>query len=301
MEVVVNFLDGDPDQPIITGTVYGAHRQPPWPLPADKSKSGIVSSWNANPGNEISFEDAPGCEEIYVRAQKNLRTWVKDSHQHEVLGSQSISVDGSRRTRIGRSDSLNVGGQRDIVVHGSHDASPTANTSTFRVVHGSHTMTVERGWLRQLLQEGGWALDVLEGDASIHVVEGTHSVRVTKGNSNTVIERGDSTLSVAEGSHRVTVHGDAIHEVHTGNFAVYAADQGCLLAAKKSIVLQSGDSSIVLSPEGIEIRGPKLTFVGAQEALLEGDSVTVRGKWTLVAADGQTTIKGAPIHLNPPG
>src|SRR4051812_40393388 len=76
-EVIVDFLEGDPDQPIITGRVYNAHQMPPHKLPGAAVNSGIRSSTVKGQGNnELTFDDTAGKEHVYLRAQYGMSTMV---------------------------------------------------------------------------------------------------------------------------------------------------------------------------------------------------------------------------------
>jgi type VI secretion system secreted protein VgrG len=94
-EVVVTFLDGDPDRPLIVGSVYNPTHMPPFDLPENSTQSGIRtnSSPKESPGgsNEICFEDATGKEEIYIHAQKD-RTAVVENDSCENVGNDRYDV-----------------------------------------------------------------------------------------------------------------------------------------------------------------------------------------------------------------
>jgi type VI secretion system secreted protein VgrG len=125
-EVVVEFLEGDPDRPIVVGCVYNAKSMPPWTLPSERTHTGFKSlSWGGSSGfNELRFDDKAGKEEIYIRAQydKTVRVehdrteWVgNESHLmvqqnlFEKLGADHhIEVTGDRNEKLGGSLSLKV-------------------------------------------------------------------------------------------------------------------------------------------------------------------------------------------------
>jgi type VI secretion system secreted protein VgrG len=98
-EVIVSFLEGDPDQPVITGRVYNAEQMPPYALPANRTQSGIKSrtSVGGTPDNfnELRFEDKRGAEEIYLHAEKNWTIHVKDGEAKTVGSGISTSAGGS--------------------------------------------------------------------------------------------------------------------------------------------------------------------------------------------------------------
>lgn len=94
-EVIVDFLDGDPDQPIITGRVYNAASMPPYKLPDKKTISTIKTQSHKSKGaNEIRFDDATGAEELFLHAQKNMEIRVRND--------QREAVERDRHKKVGR-------------------------------------------------------------------------------------------------------------------------------------------------------------------------------------------------------
>jgi type VI secretion system secreted protein VgrG len=97
--VVVEFLEGDPDCPIITGRVYNAEAMPPYGLPGSATQSGIKSrttkGGTQSNFNELRFEDKLGSEEVYLHAEKNWTIHVKDGESETVGSSISSSAGGS--------------------------------------------------------------------------------------------------------------------------------------------------------------------------------------------------------------
>lgn len=95
-EVLVNFLDGDLNQPIIMGSLYNAANMPPYTLPANKTQSGYKTRSSLNGGadncNEIRFEDKKGSEELLIHAEKTLTTSVEASESHTVGGDRSTTI-----------------------------------------------------------------------------------------------------------------------------------------------------------------------------------------------------------------
>lgn len=107
-EVLVSFLDGDPDQPMIVGSLYNGPN--PQPYPGAKTRTGIKSNSSPDGGgfNEMYFDDAKGREQIHFQAQNSMSTVVK--------GQESHSVGGSRITQIGGADTLHVGQKWELAV-----------------------------------------------------------------------------------------------------------------------------------------------------------------------------------------
>ena len=103
-EVVVDFLEGDPDQPLITGRVYNAEQMPPWELPANATQSGIHtrSSKGGAYGNAntLRFEDKKGAEQVLIHAEKDMSTSVENDQSTSVGHDQSTSVKNSQTTTV---------------------------------------------------------------------------------------------------------------------------------------------------------------------------------------------------------
>ncbi|MEX1828671.1 type VI secretion system Vgr family protein [Luteibacter sp. CQ10] len=111
-EVVVSFLEGDPDRPLIIGSVYNQEHMPPYPLPDERTRSGVVSrSLLGGPGeaNEIRFEDRKGAEELYFHAQRDLRHEAENDHFSTIDRDETEEVKRDRTHDVGRDDTLHVG------------------------------------------------------------------------------------------------------------------------------------------------------------------------------------------------
>lgn len=118
-EVVVSFLEGDPDRPLIIGSVYNADNMPPYSLPDNKTQSGIKSrslSGATDDFNEIRLEDKKGSEELFLHAQKDMREEVENDHfvqiDHDekitIKNDQTEDITGNRTATVGKDDKLDV-------------------------------------------------------------------------------------------------------------------------------------------------------------------------------------------------
>ena len=126
-EVIVDFIGGHPDRPIVIGRVYNAGNMPPWELPGNATQSGFLSrSQDGTPGtaNAFMFEDKPGSEEIWTHAERNMRTEVEADELH--------SVDGNRSHIVGGIETHSVTGTRTTVITG-HDSETFASGSSRKV------------------------------------------------------------------------------------------------------------------------------------------------------------------------
>ncbi len=101
-EVVVSFVNGDPDRPLVTGSVYNATQTVPYALPANSTKSTLKSDSSKGSGgfNEIRFEDKKDSEEIYVHAQKDMNITVENDRVKEVLNDETNTITKNRTTKV---------------------------------------------------------------------------------------------------------------------------------------------------------------------------------------------------------
>jgi type VI secretion system secreted protein VgrG len=132
-EVMVHFLEGDPDRPIITGAVYNASAMPPYALPDNATRSTIKSnsSKGGNGFNEIRFEDKAGSEEFYVHAQKDMNT--------EVINDRSVTVkQGNEKKEVSQ-------GTQTTKIHGDTSLTVDTGNCTVKVSTGSASVTVTQG------------------------------------------------------------------------------------------------------------------------------------------------------------
>jgi type VI secretion system secreted protein VgrG len=122
-EVVVSFLDGNPDRPLIIGSVYNADNMPPYSLPENKTQSGVKSRSNAGGGsddyNEIRFDDQMGSEEVLIHAQKDLRE--ESEHNHDVqVGDEFTLTAGSQIKLVTGLASITMNSSGEVVISGTN-------------------------------------------------------------------------------------------------------------------------------------------------------------------------------------
>ena len=125
-EVIVDFLGGNPDCPIVTGSVYNASTMPPFTLPANASIATLRSKSLATNGgsNELRFKDEDGKEQLFMRAEKDFETYIKHDEltwvggdQHRIVaGNQAIEIDGVHSEQVKGNASQSVGGKLSLTV-----------------------------------------------------------------------------------------------------------------------------------------------------------------------------------------
>jgi type VI secretion system secreted protein VgrG len=161
MEVLVTFLDGDPDRPVVTGCVYNGENHTAYELPREKSQSTIKTRSTPGGGgyNELRFEDHKGSEEVYLRAQKDLNEWVLNDQSTKVDHNQALFVgnnriktikanerniiEKNRNSLVRENDALEVMENLDMVAHGSRGATLQADETLY--LRGDKRVVIECG------------------------------------------------------------------------------------------------------------------------------------------------------------
>lgn len=129
-EVVVDYLEGDPDQPIVTGRTYHASNKPPYKLPENKTRMTIKSQTHKGKGfNELRFEDEAGQEEIFMHAQKDHNTVIENDESHSIGHDRSKSVGNDQSESVGHDKTISVGNDHTESV--GHDARHNVGNDVF--------------------------------------------------------------------------------------------------------------------------------------------------------------------------
>lgn len=168
-EVVVSFLDGDPDRPLVTGCVYNGASAPPYGLPAEQTRSGIKT--NSSPGgqgfNELRFEDKKDAEELYLHAQKDMKTDVL----HDAV--RVVGNDDSRKIKQNQTLELEEGHRSVTLAKGNLSTTLTEGNESLKVkgtralaIEGAETHDNKADFTHQV--DGGYVLTI-KGDLTIDV------------------------------------------------------------------------------------------------------------------------------------
>ena len=180
-EVIVDFLEGDPDQPIITGRVYNAEQMPPYELPANKTQSGHrsrVSSMGGGPANfnEIRFEDKKGSEQVFIHAEKNQDIEVENDETHWVGHDRTKTIDHDETTHIKHDRTETVDNNETITVHGNRTETVDKNETI--TVHMNRTETVDAN--ETITIGGNRTITVSKSETATVALQRTHTVGINE-------------------------------------------------------------------------------------------------------------------------
>jgi type VI secretion system secreted protein VgrG len=250
-EVVVDFLEGDPDQPIVTGRVYNEDNKPPYDLPANKTRSGIKSrsSKNGTPDNfnEIRFEDKKGEEQIYIHAEKNLDSVVENDETTEVGHDRTERVGSNASIRIGKNRTEDVGENESITIGNRRTENVGENESIN--VGKNQSLTVGRN---QTLSVGESRTANVGKDDTLQVAK-NHNITVVERRTTSVGK--DDALSV--GRNLIIQAGDSV-SIRTGSASITMKKDGTITITGKDITLNgSGNISIKASGD-VTVKGSKV-------------------------------------------
>ena len=239
-EVVVDFLEGDPDQPIITGRVYNAEQMPPYDLPANKTQTGIKTRSTTGGGtanfNELRFEDKKGAEQIYIHAEKDKQVVVENDRTESVGHDESISIGNDRTESVGKDETISIGENRSEDVGKDETVSIGANQS----------LTVGKN---QTTSVGA--------DQSLDV-----------GKKRDVSVGADESITIG-----------ASQKVQVGKDGTVQIGKKYVLQAGDEITLKTGDASITMKKDGtITIKGKDITINGSGKINVKASSdVVIKG------------------------
>ena len=262
-EVVVSFVEGDPDRPLITGSVYNSEQVVPYNLPDDQTKSTIKSdsSKGSDGYNELRFEDKKGEEEVYFQAERDFNRVVKNNDTLKVGfetmedGDQTVDVYNNRTTTLEEgSDILQVKkGDRTLLVDEGNEILEVGTDRTL-TIHGKEAHQVDGN--REVTVDGDYTLTV-KGNLTV-AVDG--EVKITSG-AAMALESGDSYAASASTSLTNTAGTELTNEAGTsltntaGTDLTDEAGTSLTASAGTTITVQGSASGTVDGGGALELKG----------------------------------------------
>ena len=252
-EVVVIFLDGDPDRPLIISRVYNAMNMPPWALPDNATQSGILTrsskGGSVNTANAIRFEDKMGQEEVWIHAEKDQRIEVEHNESHTVGNDRTKTVDHDETVQVNNNRTETVGNNETI----------TVGVNRTETVGSNETLTV-----------GGNRTETIEGMENLVVaLTSTETVGLAKA------------LTVG-GAYGVTVIGAANTAVglasaeEVGLAKTTKVGKTYTITAGDKIELKTGKAVLIMESNGhITLRGTQLLIEGSGPVQINGKDVDI--------------------------
>ena len=282
-EVLVDYLNGDPDRPVITSRLYNAFQMPPWQLPANATQSGILTRSSLGGGyenaNALRFEDKKGEEQLWIHAEKNQDIEVENDETHWVGNDRSKTIDRDETSHIKRDRTETVDRDETITVHGNRkeevDGNETIDIHQNRTetVDGNEKVTIHKNRTKKVdLNETdrigkNWSINV--GMNKTETISLAYMQNVGLGKMVNI----GAAYNLNVGMMMVTNVGmsrtDTILKNHTASvgdvYTLTAGGNSTVVMDEKSILLQVGKSKIVLEDNGtITIEGLNIAVNGTE-------------------------------------
>lgn len=314
-EVLLTFVDGDPDRPIIAGSV-------PNPETASPVNTGnqTQSMIRTGGGNQVRLEDTAGGQQIHLSSPTensviSLGAPNKGNLYHKTDGT-SIHDVGSYSTRtIGGYEETNITEYSNYTVEkGDCTINVNQGNETINVKKGDRAINVDQG-KETITVQADRAITVKEGSETITVQQGDRTINVDQGSATTTIKQGDRTIDVQQGKETITIKSDVDH-TYKANMTTTVTDAIDIksinsyfkIKAAKEICLtvNEGASQLKMKSDGtIELKGVTLNIDG-QSVTIKGEEITSdaskvnkhRGPTVLVEGGDTTSITGGIVKLN---
>ena len=239
-EVIVDFLNGDPDQPLVMGRTYHEDNRSPGDLPGTKTQMTIRSKTYKGSGfNELRFEDATDKEQVYIHAQKNMDTEVLNDRTTDVKHDHTETIGNDQKITVVKGQTVQVGTRKE----GGHDQSITVANDRRITVRNDQTLKVTNDRTVSVSHDDGL---YVRNDRRV-TVKGKQEHKTT-GNH----------VSLVEGKHSLVVKGDLARKV-SGALGI-KVDGEIVLESSSRISLKVGGSFVVIHSGGVDIVGPKINL-----------------------------------------
>jgi len=259
-EVLIAFMEGDPDRPLVVGSVYNDVQTPPFALPANKTQTGIRTRSTKDGGadncNEFRFEDKKGEEQIFLHAEKD--------ELHEVENDQTLTVGHDQSISVGHDCSEDI--SHDRTLHVGNDHSDTVDKNRSISIGEDHDETIGKSMTLSVSDDRSMSI----GKSLTEDISENMSVTVGKDSSTSV--SGGYSLEVGKDA-TISVSGKQTESI-TKELSISA--KKIQLNGQDEISIVSGSAKIVLKKNGdISIEGKKITIKGSGDVVVKGSKVAM--------------------------
>ena len=271
-EVIVDFLEGDPDRPIITGRVYHGTNTPPYSLPDEKTKSTIKSDSSLGGGgsNEIRFEDKKGEEEIYLHGQKDWTIAIENDKNETVGVNKTIQVGTNHTESIGKNMVINIDGSKTETV--SINSAESIIVAKELTIGGAYQVTVgaamnETVGGAKMEEVGAYKMEAVGGKKTLSIgsnsnetIGGRKNVNVSKDVSEDIGGKYTKTVKKEYSlkAKKVTVEAEDEISFKTGKATIILKKNGDILIKGKNINQQASGKINIKASGDIKIKGSKI-------------------------------------------
>jgi type VI secretion system secreted protein VgrG len=243
MEVMVAFIDGDPDRPLVTGVVPNPRNRVPYELPANKTRSVFRTNTHKGRGfNELRFEDEAGREEVYVHAQKDMSIRVRHNVARHIGGNVGEVIRGESTEVVGYTKSLRVAKDYNITVGMSGSAADIVSGLAF-----------SDDFLQRFMPSFHLLSGLASGNTGDYRVTARGNAVMTTGTSFVI--NSAASMICQSGGPITLMSGEGV-EISAHAAASLSAHQGVNIVSASFVKLQAGDGYIMISEDGgIRIKG----------------------------------------------
>ncbi len=266
-EVIIDFLDGDPDRPVMTGMVYNKENMPPYGLPANMTQSGIKSRSSKGGGaanfNEIRFEDKMGSEEVYIHAEKDKNEVVENDHTVSVGHDETMDV-GNDRTRT-------VGHDETVTVQNNRTRTVVSNESVTVGKMRTHTVGINEAITVGATQEVtiGAAQAITVGANQATNVGNNQSSEVGKDQS---VEVGDNQTTQIGKDQSIKIGDNQTIQIGK-KLSINVGDEISIVTGKAKLIMKK-DGTIQISGKDISVDAKgKINIKAAKDIVMKGKKI----------------------------